>query len=242
MNADRELHDIQGIVLDAVGTLIEPRPSVSRAYADAARRQGVDLDVKEVKARFLRHFSADELDESSGLLATDDAVERRRWRRIVAGCLPETPDLDLAFRELWSHFGDPTSWAVFPDVPGALASLREDGFRLCIASNFDSRLRGVLAGLQGLGNWRDPLVISSEVGHRKPHRAFYEAACLAMNLPPSRILCIGDDPENDHRGPIRAGLRAVLIERRGASPSVENAASGLDEVAKWLREARQSNG
>ena len=35
---------IAGIVLDAVGTLIKPVPSVAEAYTEAARRQGVELE------------------------------------------------------------------------------------------------------------------------------------------------------------------------------------------------------
>ncbi|MBV8233824.1 MAG: hypothetical protein JO329_27920, partial [Planctomycetaceae bacterium] len=40
---------IQGIVLDAVGTLIDPSPPVAEVYAAAARRQGVHLEVAVVK-------------------------------------------------------------------------------------------------------------------------------------------------------------------------------------------------
>ena len=47
---------IAGIVLDAVGTLIKPVPSVADAYTEAARRQGVELNRDEVRARFNRHF------------------------------------------------------------------------------------------------------------------------------------------------------------------------------------------
>ena len=58
---------IQGIVLDAVGTLIDPSPPVAEVYAAAARRQGVHLEVAVVKSRFHRHFRNDEIDEAPGL-------------------------------------------------------------------------------------------------------------------------------------------------------------------------------
>ena len=138
---------IHGIVLDAVGTLIEPRPSVSVAYALAAARQGVRVEVDAIRDRFRRAFTSDESLESLGPLATDEPTERLRWRRIVSSCLPEVPDPDLAFSQLWDHFGDPSSWSVFPDVPPGLPALRALGLKLCIASNFDARLHRVLAGL-----------------------------------------------------------------------------------------------
>lgn len=228
-----ERDSIEGIVLDAVGTLIEPRPSVSETYCGAARRQGVELDVSVIKRRFLENFATD---EQRGPLATDEATERRRWRRVVAACLPEVPDTDRAFDELWDHFASPASWVVFPDVARSVARLRALGLRICVASNFDSRLRRVASGHAELRDWIEPLVISSEVGFRKPHAAFYDAACRGLGLSPDRVLCIGDDAENDGRGPIRAGLRAHLVVRSGDGPNDLTWSPSLDHFAdEWER-------
>ena len=210
--------DIRGIVLDAVGTLIDPQPSVARAYAATALRQGLVVEEAEVKRRFGQHFRNDEVDEQLGPMATDEGIESRRWRRIVANVLPDLPDLDRGFAELWDHFGRPEAWRCFPDVGPCLTAMREAGFPVRVASNFDGRLRGVAAGLPELAGFVDKLVISSEVGHRKPHPSFYEAACLSLNLRPDRVLCVGDDPENDVRGAERAGLRGILVDRDGRRP------------------------
>ena len=209
---------IEGIVLDAVGTLIDPEPSVARAYADAALRQGVVVDVAEVKVRFGRHFRNDEVDEQIGPMATDESIESRRWRRIVANVLPDLPDQGRAFDELWDHFGRPDAWRCFPDVASGLVALGEAGFRVRVASNFDGRLRAVAAGLPELVGFVDTLVISSEVGYRKPHAAFYAASCASLDLPPGRVVCVGDDPENDVLGAERAGLRGILLDRDGRRP------------------------
>lgn len=210
---------IRGIVLDAVGTLIEPRPSVAAAYAGAARRQGVELDPAVVRARFRRHFNRDERDERRGPLATDEALEYRRWRRIVTGVLPEVPDPDRAFEELWDHFARPESWAVFDDVRQAAAGLEAAGIAVRVASNFDARLYRVLSGLPAIAHLAAGAVISSEVGYRKPHPAFYQAACRSLGLPPNQVLCVGDDVENDVHGPRRAGLHALLLDRGGWAPN-----------------------
>jgi putative hydrolase of the HAD superfamily len=209
---------IKGIVLDAVGTLIEPEPSVARAYADAALRQGVVVDVAEVKKRFGRHFRNDEVDEQLGPMVTDESIEHRRWRRIVANVLPDLPHPDRAFEELWDHFGRPQAWRCFPDVAQGIAVLGESGFRIRVASNFDGRLRAVAAGIPEFAGFVDTLVISSEIGYRKPHAAFYAAACTSLGLPPEEVLCVGDDPENDVRGAERAGLRGLLLDRDAQRP------------------------
>jgi putative hydrolase of the HAD superfamily len=215
-NSARE--GIQGIVFDAVGTLIDPSPPVAVVYAEAARRQGVEVGLDTIKSRFHQHFRHDEVDEARGPLVTDEAIERRRWRRIVGSVLPEVPDPDRAFRELWDHFGRPEAWRCFPDVAPALRALRGRGLRIGIASNFDARLRAVAAGLPALSGCAESPVISSEVGFRKPHPDFYRVACAALGLPPECVLCVGDDPENDVRGPRRAGLRGLLLDRHGLRP------------------------
>ena len=210
---------IVGIVFDAVGTLIRPEPSVADAYAATAARQGVRLAPEVVRARFQVHFAKDEVRGNGGALSTDEATEQRRWRNIVAGVLPEIPGLDRAFDELWEHFSTPGSWRCFPDVAPALLALSAQGVAVCIGSNFDGRLRRVVSGLPELADCVDSLVISSEVGFRKPHPSFFRAACARLGLPPERVLCVGDDVENDVQGAIRAGLSGILLDRAALAPS-----------------------
>jgi putative hydrolase of the HAD superfamily len=229
----------EGIILDAVGTLIDPEPSVARAYADAALRQGLVVEIAEVKRRFGRYFRDDEVDEQLGPMVTSEAIENRRWRRIVGNVLPDLPDPDRAFDELWDHFGRPEAWRCFPDVGPGLLAIREAGLPVRVASNFDGRLRAVAAGLPELAGFVETLVISSEVGHRKPHPAFYAAACASLALPPDRVLCVGDDPENDVRGAERAGLRGVLLDRDGRRPAGLRTFPDLLALAEDIVESRE---
>jgi putative hydrolase of the HAD superfamily len=219
MYRQRTWNGIRGIVIDAVGTLIKPVPSVAEAYTAAAYRQGVVLEPEQVRSRFQIHFQSDAVHAEQGVLSTDEATERRRWRRIVAGVLPEITDPDRAFEELWDHFGRPESWRCYPDSVPALNALTKMGLSVCVGSNFDCRLRGVVRGLPELASWVDSLVISSEVGFRKPHPSFFQAACARLGLPPEQVLCVGDDLENDVRGAIRAGLTSLLLERSSLRPS-----------------------
>lgn len=224
-----------GIVLDAVGTLIAADPGVAAVYTEAAARQGVSLDVAVVAERFAAAFNRAE--DRLGT-ATDEATELLRWKRIVAEVLPEVPEPSRAFEELWDHFARADAWRLYPDCAEALRLLDRAGIRLCVGSNFDARLRGVLAGLAGVETLADRVVISTEVGYRKPHAAFFQAACRTLGLPPAAVLAVGDEPESDCRGALEAGLRAVLV-RRGASRAGD--CPGLPDllaVAHWLVEGR----
>jgi putative hydrolase of the HAD superfamily len=97
-------------------------------------------------------------------------------------------------------------------------------------------LRRVLAGRPELAPWAEPLIISSEVGFRKPHPSFYRAACASLALPPDRVLFVGDDPENDVLGPRRSGLRGVLIDRDGRSPGDVPHVANLEALAAMVLE------
>ncbi len=206
---------IEGIVLDAVGTLIEPHPPVAEAYAQAAERQGVTLETTVVRARFREFFRRDETSDQLGSLETNEVVEYQRWRRIVTSVLAEVPDPEQAFRELWQYFGTSEAWRCFGDVVPLLDSLRAEGLSVCIASNFDSRLRNVVSGLSELRPLSEQVVISSEVGYRKPHPAFYEAVETLCGIPAEKLLSVGDDVENDVLGALRSGLRGVWLDRGG---------------------------
>jgi putative hydrolase of the HAD superfamily len=219
MNRQPTWNGISGIVIDAVGTLIKPDPSVAAAYTAAAYRQGVVLEPEQVRRRFQVHFQSDAVHAEQGVLSTDEGTERRRWRGIVAGVLPEIADPDRAFEELWDHFGRPESWRCYPDSAPALTALAAMGLSVCVGSNFDRRLRSVVRGLPELSSWVDSLVLSSEVGFRKPHPSFFQAACARLGLPPEKVLCVGDDLENDVRGAIRAGLMGLLLERGSLRPN-----------------------
>jgi putative hydrolase of the HAD superfamily len=226
--------EIDGIILDAVGTLIEPSPPVALVYTDAARRQGIEIDPADVKRRFHRFFRVDEVDEQLGPLATDEATEFRRWRRIVGNVLPEVGDTERAFGELWEHFGCASSWRTFDDVGTTIHALQNAGFRLVIASNFDGRLREVVRGLPDLAGLNLAPVISSQVGFRKPHPTFYQVACERLELPTGRTLCVGDDLENDVLGPERAGLRGLLLDRNGRGPDGVASVPGMVELVTSL--------
>jgi putative hydrolase of the HAD superfamily len=217
MSVESGLARVRGVVLDAAGTLIEAVPSVAATYAAAARRQGMSVDPQAIKLSFRRRFDAEETAERLGALTTDEPAEWDRWRRIVSSILPDLPDFDCGFRELWEHFGRAAAWRCYSEVGPALLKIKRAGMPVLIASNFDARLREVVRGLPALADYSEKLLISSEVGFRKPHPAFYEAACERLGLPPSQVLWVGDDPENDVRGPRRAGFVSLLLNRHGTT-------------------------
>lgn len=185
-----------------------------------------------VKSRFAVLLKSDQVHAEQGVLSTDESTERRRWHMIVKGVLPEVAEADLAFQELWDHFSRPESWRCYPDVAPLLAALAERGISICVGSNFDGRLRGVIKGLPELQQRANSLVISSEVGFRKPHPSFFRglhapwsATCqrLVRGRRPGKRY-----PRRDQGRPV-SRLAPTERRRRGRF----TACAGLDDLARW---------
>jgi putative hydrolase of the HAD superfamily len=203
---------VRAAFFDAVGTLIHPDPPAAVVYATVGRRYGSRLLPAAVAGRFATAFERQEaLDRRCGL-RTNEAREAQRWREIVAEVLDDVADGEKCFRELYEHFARPDAWSCDPDAATTLAELARRGYVLGMASNYDHRLRRVVAGRPELRPLQH-LVISSEVGWRKPAAQFYSSLCQAVGLAPEQTLYVGDDRAVDYDGARAAGLQAVLLDR-----------------------------
>lgn len=230
---------IRWIAFDAVGTLIHPQPVAGVAYHRVGLRHGSRLGADEVSHRFRDVFAREVGDLSCGCAATNDrwhtceARERMRWQHIVRMVIDDVTTPAECFTELFAHFARPDAWTCFPEVGRALRRLREVGYRLAIASNFDARLNTVMDGLPDLA----PIelrIISSEVGCRKPSPRFFEALRRRAGCSASEILFVGDDPEVDVAAAQAAGLRALQIDRGYASEQNRALRSLDDLIARLL--------
>ena len=224
-------HGVRAIFFDAVGTLLFPDPPAAVVYSAIGREFGLDASPVEISHRFRAAFRAEEAADRVTGWSTGEAREEERWRRIVAACLPGVSDQEAAFRRLYVHFAQPTAWQIHPEAGAVLTALQDRGLVLGIASNFDTRLRQVLRGHPELVPVRERVVISSEVGARKPAAGFFAAVIAAAGCPAEHILFVGDDIENDHDGAAAARLVPLLIDvdqRHSSARRIRTLANLLD--------------
>ncbi|HTU16764.1 MAG TPA: HAD-IA family hydrolase [Gemmataceae bacterium] len=218
------------VFFDAVGTLLHPEPPAPAVYAAVGRRFGSQRHEADIAARFRAAFRRqEEADHASGL-RTDHSRELARWRAIVREALDDVADVETCFQELYAHFARADAWRCLPESGEVLAALAERGHVLGIASNFDHRLRGLVEDLPAMWPVRY-LVISSEIGWRKPAPEFFQEMCRQAGSPPGQVLYVGDDPINDYEGAREARVQAVLLapRRTDAAPS-ESCISSLREL------------
>jgi putative hydrolase of the HAD superfamily len=201
---------VRAVFFDAVGTLIYPNPPAVEVYLAVARRLGSSLSLSTISSRFAAAFRRQEEFDHARRLRTDETREHSRWRAIVGEVLDDVSDPERCFQELYTHFATPGAWLCSPGAAEILNSLAGRGYVLGIASNFDHRLRGVAMGLSPLRPVRH-LVISSEVGWRKPAPEFFDAVCRSVGMWPEEVLYVGDDQTNDVEGAKAVGMPAVLV-------------------------------
>jgi putative hydrolase of the HAD superfamily len=216
---------IKAVAFDAGGTLFEPWPSVGHIYAKAAAAHGVPgLRPEILTERFVMAWRA----------RASFGYARDEWAALVdatfEGLLEEPPSRTF-FPALYEEFGGGRCWRVFEDVRPAIASLRKAGLRLAVISNWDERLRPLLADL-GFESDFDTVVVSGEEGAHKPSPEIFVTAARRLGVAESAVLHIGDSPREDYEGARAAGCQALLLAR--GRRREEGTIGSLMEVAERL--------
>jgi HAD superfamily hydrolase (TIGR01549 family) len=139
-------------------------------------------------------------------------------------------DRSVVFERAQTHFGldepvdrllaaysfdYPDRFRPNPAVIGALARLREAGWRVAVATNGAPTQRRKIDNA-GLTPWLDAVCVSGELGFAKPDRRIFEAACAQAGLPPEalgRAWMVGDTARVDIKGADDLGMRSAWLHR-----------------------------
>ena len=203
----------KAIFFDAAGTLIYLPQTVGVHYREVGLRHDFDLDAVALDKAFKAVWKA--MPARPSIRTARPCDDRLWWRELVFRVLDQVdaPDYrrDLYFDDLYEHFRNPFVWAVYPEVTATVVRLARK-YRLAIVSNFDGRLRNVLAG-HGLLKFFDHIVISSEIGADKPDQAIFYEAIKRMGVPAHQTLHVGDDPQRDWAGAEAVGITAFRLKR-----------------------------
>jgi putative hydrolase of the HAD superfamily len=203
------LAGIQAVTFDAGGTLIEPWPSVGHIYAEVAARHG----MKPLAPALLnRNFSA------AWRAKKDFDYSKPAWFDLVGGTFGAGSGTlsEAFFEELYRRFAEPDVWRVYEDVLPTLDELASRGLEAAVISNWDDRLRSLLAELK-LQPYFATIVVSCEVGFTKPSPVIFEQALRALGTPADAVLHVGDSLREDVEGGRAAGLRTLHLDRTGGS-------------------------
>jgi putative hydrolase of the HAD superfamily len=206
----------KAVFLDALGTLVELEPPW------VGLREAIGDDIPEAK------------------LVPAVRAEMAYYKgHSHEGHDPESlADLRARCAELLSHelgtevsvetLVDSIRFTPYPDAVPALTQLRSRGLKLVCVSNWDCSLGTVLERC-GLASHLDGAVSSAEAGALKPDPAIFKAALALAGCSADEAVHVGDTREEDVEGAEAAGIRALLLDRKGGGD-----VASLEEVAERL--------
>ncbi|MGM0578107.1 MAG: HAD-IA family hydrolase [Myxococcota bacterium] len=209
------------VLLDVVGTLMTVRGGIGGAYAERAARHGVRVDGAALDDAFAAAVAETGWPTDPG---------RAWWRRVVGSAFERVgariafDDFEAFFDDLFAWFATAEPWHVYPDTRPALESLRAEGVRLGVASNFDRRLPAVLEAT-GLAGFFDGVTLPADAGAGKPDPALFERALALHGVRADEAWHVGDHAELDVAGAEAAGLTGVLVDREAGVDLLAIAAS-----------------
>ena len=212
------------ILFDFFGTLVDYSPSrTTQGYPRShALVPGVPYEefLASLDATFAAFDARADADDREFSMAEMVAVVLGRPQDD-----PRVAEFERVYLEEWS-----AAVAPLAGLPGLLAGLRER-HRLAVVSNTHSpTMVPALLAEMGVAGLVDAVVLSVDVGWRKPHPAMYAAALDAMGVAPAEAVFVGDSYAADYAGPVAAGIPAFLIDPAGTSgvPADRRLASVFD--------------
>jgi len=195
------------LTFDCYGTLIQWDEGLQAAVA---RILSSDPDARQhapTPAQFLHVYDGHE-----------HRLEREQPGRRFADIGSEAlrlamQELGLDYRPEYSEMlvSSISAMPPFPEVVGALAELKEAGFRTCIISNTDDAI--IAGNVAQLGGHIDRVVTAEQAGAYKPSRRIFAHAHASLGVTTDEVVHICASPHLDHAAARDIGFRCVWIDR-----------------------------
>ncbi len=217
----------RGVVFDLDETLIDRQASIALYGLQFHKdfRQCITQDVESFLATFLG-------------LDGNGYVPRETFFEHLANCVghPDVPAAAVA-EHFFAH-----AWTAPIPMAGAIAlceRLRASGVLIGVVTNGGSRNQRRKLENSGLHPLIDQILISQEVGVKKPQPAIFLEVCARLDIQPRHSWFVGDHPEFDIAGAKHVGFRTVWLKRGLPWPEslarcYDVEATNLEDVAATL--------
>ncbi len=224
--------DFRAVVFDLFDTIVKWEPerlplmeinghrihtTIPWVFPLLQKRLGADFD----RDRFIEVYHA-VIDE---ILAEREVEHieitcRERFVRTLARLAPALEgEIDLFAEELTRvHMNGVRSVTWAPAERVAAVRNIAPHYRMGLLSNFDDTQCGhEVFDDTGVSHLFEAVIISAEVGMRKPSPLIYQRMLEMLRLDASAVLFVGDTPREDVAGPQKAGMRTAWISKGSQS-------------------------
>jgi putative hydrolase of the HAD superfamily len=208
------------VLFDVGSTLVDPHPSAQDLMLRVLSRHGRPLSAAELARAEPRAWSA--VAHRMPFQRYGQQESWAFWDAFYQALLTELelPSDGPIRREMYEEFRRLENWRLYPDVLPMLEQLRARHIKLGIVSNWEEWLEDLLIALE-VHDWFAVVVASGPFGRAKPHPSIFERALELAGEPAKRTVYVGDSPREDVDGARQAGLRPILIDRRGRHAALD---------------------
>ena len=230
------------VTFDMGKTLVWFDPPDLENSLRAYREVGLELDRDSFDRARNAVWAEEFRGSATRVFEPSEEYSRRRWiqreRDILARLdIQEDAILGAYFERYQDIYREPGRIRTYPGVEEVLSSLRADGYRLGIISNWGWDLPAYCE-LIGIAQHFDCIVASGRVGREKPHPGIFRHALAELDVKAARAVRVGDFYQADVVGARAAGMAAVLVDREGTAGEVDcPVIRELPELLPLLRDA-----
>lgn len=206
------MQPIQAIGFDLFNTLITVDADTMKAahgmVIASLRESGLSLEEESFKEAY-REAAVRFLDDAR---RSERETHNRFWicealQSQGHALSPEDPRISTAVEDYFSAFYPRTH--LIPGTLEMLGTLRHR-YRLGLLSNFThGPAAWRILTETGLIPFFDVILISGELGYRKPSAFLFQKLAVQLSSKNDGVLYVGDDPEADILGALRAGLQPI---------------------------------
>lgn len=109
-----------------------------------------------------------------------------------------------------------------PNAVETIKALRESGIKTAVLSDYEC-VRERLTAIDIDPDLFDMCIDAPTTGGLKPDKSSFLHIASAFGFEPEEILVVGDRPDTDGEGARNAGMRLLLVNKKGPMPDIEKA-------------------
>lgn len=202
----------KAIFWDFDGTLVKSNSSFLDALMKALKKSEVSISQPDCR-RFLKSACSWNRPEEiyfdrTGELWWQDLLEKlQKFSTDFSAPVEKVPIICSHFRQNVISY----PYEFYDDAVPAVSAAAELGFENYILSNNFPELGRIIRS-SGLNPYIRDIILSSESGAEKPHKAIFEKAVIKAGNP-SLSLMVGDNPIADIEGAKAAEMTAILVHK-----------------------------
>jgi HAD superfamily hydrolase (TIGR01549 family) len=221
---DTVLFDCWGTILQA--PILMSREAVTTHFHKILTDQGHEVDYNAFKDAYRKSARAQNIQANS---TWEEFDHEKRLLETLETMNYTKPELPTIVRNLWKEYL--TLWPIhskpYKETMPLLKALKAR-YKLGLVTNFvdGPTARKVFTHYQ-FEKLFDTIIISGEVGYRKPKRLLFDLALSELNSSPDKAVMIGDTVVADVVGPKEIGMKAVLIDEDGSKKDSHHLADAV---------------